>query len=45
MPHPEYAAQSWLCVLAPSDGTFERDVKPLLDEAHRLAKHRYERRG
>jgi hypothetical protein len=45
MPHPEYAAQSWLCVLAPSDRTFERDVKQLLDEAYRLAKHRYERRG
>jgi len=45
MPHPEYAAQSWLCVLAPSDETFSRDVQPLLEEAYRLAKRRQERRA
>lgn len=44
MPHPEYAAQSWVCVLAPSDATFERDVKPLLAEAYHLAERRYQRK-
>src|SRR5688572_30613855 len=29
MPHPTYAAQSWVCVLNPSPVTFEA-VKPLL---------------
>ena len=44
MPHPDYAAQSWICILAPNDATFESDVKPLLEEAYRLARRRYERR-
>ena len=44
MPHPEYAAQSWLCVLTPSDETFARDVQPLIDEAYRLARRRQERK-
>jgi hypothetical protein len=33
MPHPVYGNMYWLCVLNPSDATFER-VKPLLVEAH-----------
>jgi hypothetical protein len=45
MPHPEYAAQSWLCVLAPTDETFARDVQPLLEEAYRIARRRHERRS
>ena len=34
MPHPVYAAQRWACILNPSHETFERVIKPLLDEAH-----------
>ena len=33
MPHPVYGQQFWICVLNPSEETFER-VKPLLAEAH-----------
>lgn len=36
MPHPYYAPQSWVCVLNPSDATFET-LKPLLAEAYQLA--------
>lgn len=41
MPHPIYAAMSWVCVLNPSEKTF-RVVQPLLEEAYRLAVRRYE---
>ena len=34
MPHPVYAPQHWACILNPSDVTFDRVIKPLLDEAH-----------
>jgi hypothetical protein len=34
LPHPVYAPQQWVCILNPSDSTFETVVKPLLDEAH-----------
>jgi hypothetical protein len=40
MPHPVYAPQSWVCVLNPSDATFEA-VRPLLAEAHDLAVRRF----
>jgi hypothetical protein len=43
MPHPEYAAQSFLCVLSPSPQTFEQ-LRPLLAEAYELAASRYRRR-
>jgi hypothetical protein len=43
MPHPEYAAQSFLCVLSPSDATFQR-LRPLLAEAYERAVKRYNRR-
>lgn len=33
-PHPVYAAHHWACILNPSTETFERVIKPLLDEAH-----------
>ncbi len=41
LPHPVYASQHWVCVLAPSAATFET-VRPLLAEAYELAvrKHR-----
>jgi hypothetical protein len=37
MPHPEYAAQSFLCILSPSDITFQNTLRPLLAEAYELA--------
>jgi hypothetical protein len=40
MPHPVYAAQRWVCILNPSQGTFERVVKPLLAEAHEIVARR-----
>jgi len=43
MPHPDYAAQSWLCVLNPSDTTFQR-LRPWLNEAYELAVKRASRR-
>jgi|HigsolmetaAR201D_1030396.scaffolds.fasta_scaffold02233_9 hypothetical protein len=43
MPHPEYAAQSWVCIVNPSRASFER-IKPLLQEAYDLAVKRAIRR-
>lgn len=43
MPHPDYAPQSWVCVLSPSDATFQQTVQPLLTEAYDLAVKRYDR--
>ena len=43
MPHPDYAAQSWVCVLSPSDATFEQ-VRQLLAEAYDRAVRRHNRR-
>ena len=40
MPHPVYGNMYWLCVLSPSDATFER-IKPLLVEAHQLSASRH----
>jgi hypothetical protein len=37
LPHPVYATQNWVCVLAPSAATFETVVVPLLDEAYDFA--------
>jgi Family of unknown function (DUF6194) len=36
MPHPVYAAMSWVCVLNPSEATFQ-GLQPLLEEAYGLA--------
>ncbi|MGK4002113.1 DUF6194 family protein [Sorangium sp. So ce1036] len=36
MPHPVHAPQSWVCVLNPSEATFEA-VRPLLADAYDLA--------
>ncbi|HYK97092.1 MAG TPA: DUF6194 family protein [Candidatus Acidoferrales bacterium] len=45
-PHPVYAAQQWVAVLNPSAERFERDVKPLLEEAHaRVATKTEQRRA
>ena len=34
IPHPVYAMQHWVSILNPSEATFDKVVKPLLDEAH-----------
>jgi hypothetical protein len=44
MPHPDYAAQSWVCVLNPSEDTFEHQVRPFLAEAYVRAIARAQRR-
>lgn len=44
MPHPDYAAQSWLCVLNPGETTFQQ-LRPLLSEAYDLAVRRAARRS
>ncbi|GAC1356273.1 MAG: DUF6194 family protein [Herpetosiphon sp.] len=43
LPHPVYAPQSWVCVLNPSDATFQA-IRPMLAEAYDLAVGRYTRR-
>lgn len=43
LPHPVYAPQSWVCVLNPSEATFEA-VRPLLAEAYQLAVSKYAKR-
>ncbi len=43
MPHPDYAAQNWICVLNPSEATFEK-VRTFLAEAYELARVRADRR-
>ena len=39
MPHPVYGRQHWLCVLNPSEATFE-SIKPALKEAYRIDRDR-----
>ena len=36
MPHPVYGSMFWICVLTPSDVTFEK-IRPLLAEAYARA--------
>ena len=43
MPHPEYAPQHFICVLSPSEATFER-VRGFLAEAYDIAVQRQARR-
>lgn len=43
MPHPEYAAQSFVCVLNPGDATAQQ-VRSLLAEAYERAAQRNDRR-
>ena len=42
MPHPVYGKMYWVCVLNPSDATFET-LKPMLKEAYDIAVKKYER--
>ncbi|HYL08151.1 MAG TPA: DUF6194 family protein [Candidatus Udaeobacter sp.] len=43
MPHPVYGPQHWVCVLNPSDVTFQ-SLEPLLAEAYEIAVKRLEGR-
>jgi len=43
MPHPDYSSQHFLCVLSPSEVTFEK-IKPFLAEAYDVAMKRYNKR-
>ena len=43
MPHPDYSSQHFLCVLSPSEVTFEQ-LRPLLAEAYDVAVTRYNKR-
>jgi len=43
LPHPDYSAQFFICVLSPSEATFER-IKPLLAEAYDIAVKKYTQR-
>jgi hypothetical protein len=45
MPHPVYGRMLWVCVLNPSNETFETEVRPLLVEAYNLAVSRYKRQA
>ena len=40
MPHPQYAQHHFICVLSPSEATFER-IHPLLAEAYDIAVRRF----
>lgn len=42
MPHPDYAKQHFICVLSPSETTFEQ-IRPLLAEAYEIAARRFKR--
>jgi hypothetical protein len=44
MPHPDYARQYFICVLSPSEATFEQ-IRALLAEAYDIAVRRYSRRN
>ena len=44
MPHPEYASQSFICVLSPSPETFEK-LRPMLAEAYDIAVRRQAKRA
>ncbi|MDQ6660912.1 MAG: DUF6194 family protein, partial [Chloroflexota bacterium] len=45
MPHPVYGRMYWVCVLNPSDETFETKVQPRLTEAYELAVSKYKRQA
>jgi hypothetical protein len=44
MPHPHYAQQNFICVLSPSEATFER-LRGMLAEAYDIAVRRHNRRN
>jgi hypothetical protein len=44
MPHPVYGKMYWVCVLNPGEATFDKAVRPLLDEAYAMAREKYSKR-
>jgi hypothetical protein len=44
MPHPVYGSNHFVCIVNPSDASFD-EIRPLLDEAYRIAASRVERRS
>jgi len=44
MPHPDYSSQHFICVLSPSEATFNKQIKSMLAEAYDAARQRYEKR-
>lgn len=45
MPHPVYGMMYWVCILNPTEVTFEALVKPLLAEAYEMAVSKYAKRA
>lgn len=43
LPHPVYAWMSWICVLNPSEHTFEQ-IKPYIQEAYEYAGEKFAKR-
>lgn len=43
IPHPVYAWMGWICVLNPSEKTFD-DLRPLIHEAYEYAKEKFKKR-
>lgn len=44
LPHPDYSAQFFICVLSPSEETFEK-IRPLLAEAYEIAVRKFNQRS
>lgn len=44
MPHPTYGRMYWVCVLNPSEETFQTKVQPLLAEAYERDVRKYAKR-
>lgn len=45
IPHPVYGKMYWCCILNPDENTFNKAVKPLLEEAYQLALRFYTKRN
>lgn len=43
LPHPVYAWMAWICILNPSERTFE-NLKPHIQEAYEYAKEKFRKR-
>lgn len=43
LPHPDYSSQNFICVLSPSEATFEK-LRPMLAEAYEVAVTRFNKR-
>jgi len=45
MPHPVYGKMYWVCIVNPSDETFQSHVLPLLNEAYQTAVSKYDKQA